>query len=124
MTHPAPQPNSTRTAPPAFRDALAELVQIGLRVARMVGRIADAETELAEAAAQAGAAEGASALASSLAEAIEADRAAAAAAEMRQTVVARTEAVAAAFARVAPRDPPDDDAGGAARSRLGPGWFG
>jgi hypothetical protein len=80
---------------------LAELVQIGLNVARMVGRIAEAGTELAEAASQARVAEGVSPLASSLAEAIEADRAAAAAAaEARQTVVARAEAVTAAFARV------------------------
>jgi hypothetical protein len=97
----APSPSDdTATAPQGFRDALAELVQIGLRVARMVGRIADAETALAEAAAQSGAAEGVSALATSLAEAIDADRAAAAAAEARHTVVARTEAVAAAFALV------------------------
>jgi hypothetical protein len=75
-------------------------VQIGLKVARMVGQNADAETELAEAAAQAGATEDASALATSLAEAIEADRAAAAAAEMRQTVVVRTTAVAGAYARI------------------------
>jgi hypothetical protein len=78
---------------------LAELVQIGLKVARMVGHSADAETDLAEAAAQAGVAEDVSPLASSLAEAIQADRAAAAAAEMRQTVVARTASVASAFAR-------------------------
>ena len=90
----------TNPAPQGFRDALAELVQIGLKVARMVGHSADAETDLAEAAAQAGATEDASALATSLAEAIEADRAAAAAAEMRQTVTARTNAVAIAYARV------------------------
>jgi hypothetical protein len=95
------RPDQTTNAPQEFRGALAELVQIGMRVARMVGLVADAETELAESAAQASAAEGASALATSLAEAIEADRAAAAAAEARQTVVARVEAVAAAFRRVA-----------------------
>ncbi len=100
MSQTPPRPDQTATAPQAFRDALAELVQIGLRVARMVGQVADAETALADAAAQAGAAEGASALATSLAEAIEADRAAAAAAEARQTVVARVEAVAAAFRQV------------------------
>ena len=99
MTHPAPRIVQPTPAPPQFRDALAELVQIGLKVARMVGHNADAETQLAEAAAQAGAAEGASALATSLAEAIEADRAAAAAAETRQTVVTRTTAVANAYAR-------------------------
>ena len=93
-------PDQTTPAPQGFRDALAELTQIGLRVARMIGQVADAETALAEAASQAGAAEGVSALAASLAEAIEADRAAAAAAETRHTVVARAQAVAAAYARV------------------------
>ena len=100
MNQAAPRPEQTTTAPQEFRDALAELVQVGLRVSRMVGVVADAETALAVAASQAGAAEGVSALAGSLAEAIEADRAAAAAAEMRQTVVARAQAVAAAYARV------------------------
>ena len=100
MTCIAPRTPQTAPAPEGFRDALAELVQIGLKVARMVGQSAEAETQLAEAAAQAGATEDASALATSLAEAIEADRAAAAAAEMRQTVVARTAAVAMAYARV------------------------
>ncbi len=94
------RPDDAAPAPDGFRDALAELVQIGLSVARMVGRVAEAETELAEAASRAGAAEGVSALAGSLAEAIEADHASAAAAEARQTVVGRTEAVAGAFARV------------------------
>ena len=99
MTHPAPRIVQPTPAPQGFRDALTELVQIGLKVARMVGQSADAETDLAAAAAQAGAAEDVSPLATSLAEAIEADRAAAAAAEMRQTVVARTAAVASAYAR-------------------------
>ena len=67
----------------------------------MVGQNADAETNLAEAAALAGATDDASALATSLAEAIEADRAAAAAAETRQTVAARTTAIAMAYARIA-----------------------
>ena len=100
MTAPTSRTEQPTPAPQGFRDALAELVQIGLKVARMVGQTADAETNLAEAAAQAGATEDASALATSLAEAIEADRAAAAAAEMRQTVTARTAAVAIAYARV------------------------
>ena len=100
MTQTAPCTNEAAIAPQGFRDALAELVQIGMRVARMVGQIANAETALAEAAAQPGVEAGVPALASSLAEAIEADRAAAAAGEMRHTVVARTEAVAAAFTRV------------------------
>jgi hypothetical protein len=100
MSQTTPRPEPTATAPQELRDALAELTQIGLRVARMIGQVADAETALAESASQAGAAEGASALANSLAEAIEADRAAAAAAEMRHTVVARAQTVAAAFARV------------------------
>jgi hypothetical protein len=100
MTAALPRPHETANAPEAFRNALAELVQIGMTVARMVGRIAEAETALAEAASQFGAAEGVSALADSLAEAIEADRAAAAAAEARHAVAARTDAVAGAFARV------------------------
>ena len=100
MSQAHPRPEETATAPQAFRDALAELVQIGLRVARMVGRVAEAEMDLAEAASQTSVDPGVSAVAASLAEAIEADRAAAAAAEARQTVVARAEAVAAAFARV------------------------
>jgi hypothetical protein len=100
MTRTAPRTAQPTPAPQGFRDALAELVQIGLKVARMVGQSADAETELAEAAAQASVADDVPALATSLAEAIEADRAAAAAAETRQTVVARTAAVAIAYARV------------------------
>ena len=100
MTRTAPSTAQITPAPQGFRNALTELVQIGLKVARMVGQSADAEADLAEAAAQAGVAENVSALATSLAEAIQADRAAAAAAEMRQTVVARTAAVASAFARV------------------------
>ncbi len=87
-------------APDAFRDALAELVGIGMSVARMVGRAAETETTLAESAAGAIAAEGMSPMPTSLAEAIDADRAAAAAGEARQTVVARTQAVAGAFAEV------------------------
>jgi hypothetical protein len=95
-----PRPDETARAPEGFRDALAELVQIGLSVARLVGRVAEAETALAEAASHINAAEGVSPLAESLAQAIEADRAAAAAAEARQTVVARAEIVSVAFARV------------------------
>ena len=100
MTRPAPHTIQPTPAPQGFRDALTELVQVGLKVARMVGHSADAESDLAESAAQAGATEEASALATSLAEAIEADRAAAAAAETRQTVAAPTAAVAIAYARV------------------------
>ncbi len=101
MNQTPPRPNETTKAPPAFRDALAELVEMGLRVARMVTQVADAETASAKAAAQAGAAAaGASAMPTSLAEAMEADRALVAAAEARHSVVARAEAVAAAFARV------------------------
>jgi hypothetical protein len=87
-------------APPEIRDALSEIVQIGLRVARMIGEVADAETALAKSAADIRVAEGVSPMATSLAEAIEADRATAAAAEARHSVVARAEAIAAAFARV------------------------
>jgi hypothetical protein len=100
MTKAKSHPDQTAPAPQGFRDALAELVQVGLRVARMIGEAADAETDLAKAASQGHAAEGVSPVANSLAEAIEADRAAAAAAEARQTIVARTGIVAGAFARV------------------------
>ena len=100
MIRPLLDPDAIARPPEGFRDALAELVQIGLSVARMVGQVADAETALAVAAAQIGAPPGEPALAGSLAEAIEADRASAAAAEAQQTAVARTEAVTRAFARV------------------------
>jgi len=100
MTTSRPHPNETARAPEGFRDALAELVQIGLSVARLVGRVAEAETALAEAASHINAAEGVSPLAESLAEAIEADRAAAAAAEARHTVVARAQIISVEFARV------------------------
>jgi len=100
MNTSAPRPDATAPAPQAFRDALAELVQNGLSVSRLLARTADAETALAEAAAQIRVAEGVSPFATSLAEAIEADRAIAAAAEARPTVVARAETIAAAFARV------------------------
>ena len=88
-------------APEPFRVALAELVQIGMSVARMVGRAAEAETALAEAASTATVADGVPPLATSLAEAIEADQAAAAAGEARRAVITRTETVAAAFAQTA-----------------------
>jgi hypothetical protein len=97
-----PRPSEPNPAPPPFRDALAQLVQMGLSVARMVTRVAEAETALAEAAARASLAEeGASPMPASLAEAIEADRAAAAAAEARHSVVARADVVSRAFARIA-----------------------
>jgi hypothetical protein len=100
MSAALPRPDATAPAPLAFRDTLAELVQNGMSVARMLARTADAETALADAAAQIRVAEGVSPYATSLAEAIEADRAIAAAAEARHTVVARAETIAAAFARV------------------------
>ena len=96
MNFAPPCPVQRPHAPEAYREALAELVQIGLRVARMVGQVADAESALAVAASQAGGAEE-PALAGSLAEAIEADQATAAAAEAQETVAARTETVARAF---------------------------
>ena len=100
MSSPLPCPAPTPIpAPDGFRAALAELVAIGMSVARMVGRSAETEIALADAAAY-GAAEGVPALATSLAEAIEADRAIAAAAEARGTVVPRVEAVTRAFAQV------------------------
>ena len=96
------RPDETVRAPEGYRSALAELVQIGLSVARMVGRAAEAETAAAEAAARVSVAEGVlETVASSLAEAIEQDRAFAAAAEARHTVVARAETIAGAFAKVA-----------------------
>jgi hypothetical protein len=98
MNSPLPCPTAI-PAPDGFRAALAELVAIGMSVARMVGRSAETEIALADAAAY-GAAEGVPALATSLAEAIEADRAIAAAAEARGTVVPRVEAVTRAFAQV------------------------
>jgi hypothetical protein len=95
-----PHPDETARAPEGFREALAELVQLGLSVARLVGRVAEAEAALADAAAQIAAADGVSPLAESLAQAIEADRAAAAAAEARHTVVARAQIISVEFARV------------------------
>ena len=76
------------------------MVQIGLSVARMVGRVAEAETAAADAATRLSdpADEG---VAASLAEAIERDQAYAAASEARQMAVARADTVARAFARVA-----------------------
>ncbi|WP_158746259.1 hypothetical protein [Acidisphaera sp. L21] len=83
-----------------MREALAELVQIGLSVARMIGRAAEAETALADAAAMAEVASGVPAVATSLAEAIAADQAASAAGEARRDAVRRTDIVAAAFNQV------------------------
>ena len=101
MTGTLSRPDDTTSAPEPFRAALAELVQVGMSVARMVGRAAEAETALAEAAATATVAEGVSPLATSLAEAMAADQAAAAAGEARRAVITRTEIVAAAFAKTA-----------------------
>ncbi len=95
-----PRSDLIARAPDAFRDALAELVQIGLSVARMVGRAAEAETTAAEAVAQLSVSDDIPPIATSLAEAIEQDRAYAAAAEARQTVVARANIIAATFAKV------------------------
>ena len=100
MSATLPRPDTTPHAPDAFRDALAELVGIGMHVARMVGRAAEAEAALAEAAAQAGIADDVSSMATSLAEAREQDIAFAAACEARRDVVARTEAVVGAFNQV------------------------
>ena len=97
---PQPLRTETVTAPEPFRAALAELVQVGMSVARMVGQAAEAETALAVAASTA-VAGGVSPLATSLAEAIAADQAAAAAGEARRAVIARAEIVAAAFNQTA-----------------------
>jgi hypothetical protein len=101
MIKAAPRPEKTTQAPQEIRDGLIELFQLGLRLARMVTEVADAETALVQAAAQIRVAEGVSPVASSLAEAIEADRATAAAAEARHAVAARANSLAAAGTRVA-----------------------
>ena len=98
---PSPRPADTTNAPDPLRAALAELVQIGMSVARMVGGAAEAETALAKSAATASIADGVPPLATSLAEAIEADQAAAAAGEARRAVITRTETIAAAFNQTA-----------------------
>ena len=95
------QSSPNEPSPQHYRDGLAELFQMGLTVARMVTRVAEAEIAVADAAAEVRAAEGASPMPTSLAEAIEADRAFAAAAEARHTVVARADVVTRAFARIA-----------------------
>ena len=100
MSSPLPRADDILRAPDAFRDALTELVGIGMSVARMIGLAAETETALAQSAAQATAEDGVSPMPNSLAEAIEADRAAAAAGEARETVVARTHAVAGAYTEV------------------------
>ena len=100
MNSAVPRPDLIARAPEAFRDALAELVQIGLSVARMAGRAAEAETAAAEAAAQLSIGDDVPAVATSLAEAIEQDRAYAAASEARHTVVARAEIITGIFAKV------------------------
>ena len=97
MVPAAPSLDPRPRPPEGLRDALAELVQIGMSVARMIGRVAEAETALAIAVSQAAAAGEELPLAGSLAEAIEADRATAAAAEAQQTMAPRAEAVAKAF---------------------------
>ena len=96
-----PRPDNPAPAPQHYRDALAEVVQMSLIVARMVTRVAEGEIAMADAAAEIRAAEGASPMPASLAEAIEVDRAFAAAAEARHTVVARADVVTRAFARIA-----------------------
>jgi hypothetical protein len=98
--HPtATHPDDIARAPEPFRAALAELVELGMTVARMIALAAAAESALAEEAATAMAPD-ALPVATSLAEAIEADRAAIAAGEARRDVARRTELVAAAFAKV------------------------
>ncbi|WP_158743814.1 hypothetical protein [Acidisphaera sp. L21] len=90
--------DDTAIGPAPLREALAELVQIGMSVARMLGRAAEAETALTEAAAIVN--PDVSPVAISLAEAIEADRAASAAGEARRDATARAERLAAGFAQV------------------------
>ena len=100
MTSTLPHPENTARAPEAFRSALAELVQIGMSVARMVGQVAEAETAWAGLVVRACAADGAQPVAESYAEAIEADRVAEGAAQSRRTMVPRAETVARMFGRV------------------------
>ena len=101
MTSTASRPDETAPAPQAFRSALAELVQIGMSIARMLGQVAEAEAALAVAAPQAVAQTMAGVdnahLAGSLAEAIEVGRAADAAIAAQQTVAARAETISRAF---------------------------
>ena len=94
------QPGEIPRAPEAFRAVLAELAEVGMTVARLIGRAAESEIAMAEASAAARAAEGGAALAVSLAEAIEADRSAIGAAAARGTFVARVEVVTRAFVQV------------------------
>jgi hypothetical protein len=98
--NPAPSTSDHTHAPDSLRAAMLAMVDVGVRVGRLVGRVADAETALVDATAQLGVAEDASAIAESLAEAIAADQATAAAAEARRDVVARTAVMAEAYAQV------------------------
>ena len=72
MSSPFPRADDILRAPDAFRDALTELVGIGMSVARMIGLAAETETALAQSAAQVTAEDGVSPMPNSLAEAIEA----------------------------------------------------
>ena len=100
MSQTVSHPDETARAPEAFRSALAELVQIGMSVARMVGQVAEAETAWAGLVVRACAADGAQPVAESYAEAIEADRVAEGAAQSRRIMVPRAETVARMFGRV------------------------
>ena len=93
LSEPAPAP-----APAAFRDALAELVAIGMTVARMVGRAA--EHEIALAASPSPIDVDPLPVAETLDQAIAADRAYAEAATARETALGRSEAIAGSFERV------------------------
>jgi hypothetical protein len=84
--------------PEPFRTALAAMVRVGVTLARLVERAAEAEIALADAAVSV--ADGVEPVATSLAEAIEADKAASAAGEARHAVVGRTEVLVAAFSSV------------------------
>ena len=100
MTSTPSQPDAAARAPEAFRSALAELAQIGMSVARMVGQVAEAETAWAALVVRACAADGVRPIAESYPEAIEADRVAEAAAQARRTMVPRAETVAKVFRAV------------------------
>ena len=99
MTHTAVPPTRPAAPPEAFRAALAELVQIGMSAARLIGRIAEAEAAALDAVARQPP-EDERPIAVSLAEAIEADRAIAAAAEAQAGAMERAELVTRAFTRV------------------------
>ena len=90
--------DQSATAPEVFRSALAELAQIGLSVARLVGLVAEAEMAAVKEALRPAISQDDLPTPTSLVEAIEADRAFADAAAARQTAMTRVETIARVFA--------------------------